>query len=220
MKSAFTLSEVLLVLSVIGVVAALTIPTLIQRISNDQYISKLKKGYSVLGQSYTMLMADNGGVITGNVFTGGNAMVLNAFAPKLNIIKNCGVAAGCHPTTPLYSVNKTQISSSMETGIVGAKAVLADGTVVTFEDFTGDCNLNKGSGALANTCGFVTMDMSGFVAPNAAGRDIFGFYLTQDGVYPAGSNGDTVYSCNTAGTTMTTSLGCTAKVLTENAMTY
>lgn len=42
-KHGFTLSEVLLVLSVMGVVAALTIPTLINSVSKDQYASRLKR---------------------------------------------------------------------------------------------------------------------------------------------------------------------------------
>lgn len=52
-RRAFTLSEVLLVLSVIGVVAALTIPTLIQKSQEQEYNSSLKKIYSDLLQATT-----------------------------------------------------------------------------------------------------------------------------------------------------------------------
>lgn len=61
----FTLAEVLLVLSVIGVVAALTIPTLIQKVNDDQYKVKWKKTYSVVSQIGTSLFSEYGGSLKG-----------------------------------------------------------------------------------------------------------------------------------------------------------
>jgi len=40
---AFTLAEVLLTLAIIGVVAALTIPAVITKVTKDQYVTGLKK---------------------------------------------------------------------------------------------------------------------------------------------------------------------------------
>lgn len=40
---AFTLAEVLITLGVIGVVAAMTLPTLIQNYQEQEYVNKLKK---------------------------------------------------------------------------------------------------------------------------------------------------------------------------------
>lgn len=45
MKKAFTLAEVLITLGIIGVVAAMTIPTLIANARSQQYRSKFKKNY-------------------------------------------------------------------------------------------------------------------------------------------------------------------------------
>ena len=42
-KKAFTLAEVLIVLGIIGIVASMTIPTLIQKVSERETVSKLKK---------------------------------------------------------------------------------------------------------------------------------------------------------------------------------
>ena len=42
-RIAFTLAEVLITLGIIGVVAALTIPTLIQKYEKQVYITQLKK---------------------------------------------------------------------------------------------------------------------------------------------------------------------------------
>ena len=47
-KLAFTLAEVLITLGIIGIVAALTLPVLIQVNKNKEVETKLKKIYSVL----------------------------------------------------------------------------------------------------------------------------------------------------------------------------
>ncbi len=48
---AFTLSEVLITLGVIGVVAAMTLPTLIQNYQEQEYVNKLKKAISAIEQA-------------------------------------------------------------------------------------------------------------------------------------------------------------------------
>lgn len=59
MKRAFTLAEVLITLGVIGVVSAMTIPTLIGKIEIKRTQIKLKKFYSVLVQATKLSMAEN-----------------------------------------------------------------------------------------------------------------------------------------------------------------
>lgn len=50
-KHAFTLAEVLITLGIIGIVAAMTIPTLISGITGQRYRSQLKKTISTLNQA-------------------------------------------------------------------------------------------------------------------------------------------------------------------------
>ncbi len=65
-KSAFTLAEVLITLGIIGVVAALTLPTVIQNYQKQVTVNKLKKAYSVLGQVAQRAIADNGAISVTN----------------------------------------------------------------------------------------------------------------------------------------------------------
>lgn len=58
--TAFTLAEILITLGVIGVVAALTIPTLISNYQKAQYITALKKAYSQFNQVLSQIALDNG----------------------------------------------------------------------------------------------------------------------------------------------------------------
>ena len=59
-KIAFTLAEVLITLGIIGVVAALTMPALIQQQHKLVVETRLKKFYSVINQAITMSERDNG----------------------------------------------------------------------------------------------------------------------------------------------------------------
>ena len=60
MKKAFTLAEVLITLGIIGIVAAMTIPTLISNYQKKQFITGLKVAYSTLTQGIQRAMADDG----------------------------------------------------------------------------------------------------------------------------------------------------------------
>lgn len=59
-KAAFTLAEVLITLGIVGVVAALTMPTLIQNHRNNVVETKLKNFYSTFNQAIQMSIAENG----------------------------------------------------------------------------------------------------------------------------------------------------------------
>lgn len=61
-KKAFTLAEVLITLGIIGVVAAITIPTLMSRYQKYQTVTRLKGIYSQIGQAIKMSEADHGEV--------------------------------------------------------------------------------------------------------------------------------------------------------------
>lgn len=218
---AFTLSEVLLVLTVIGVVAALTIPTLIQKIGNDQTVARLKKFYSTLAQATTSIAAENGGAIElSSIFSGngGNTSsdhinVMNAFASKFNIIKNCGAGYGCFGNNMYKKLdgNNWQI---IDTYADKAKAILADGSTLWVEDTNGNCNSDYGDGPIdASVCALMGIDINGNSPPNTFGKDTFWFYVAKNGVYPRGTFNDGT-ECSNSGT------GCAAKVLTEGVLNY
>ena len=58
-KAGFTLAEVLITLGIIGVVAAMTIPTLLTHLDNKAAATKLKKAYSVLSQATRFMTAND-----------------------------------------------------------------------------------------------------------------------------------------------------------------
>ena len=50
----FTLAEILITLGIIGVVAAMTIPTLITNYQKKASVTKLQKAISILNQAYKL----------------------------------------------------------------------------------------------------------------------------------------------------------------------
>ncbi len=59
-KNSFTLAEVLITLGIIGIVAALTLPTLIQKHTNKVVETRLMKFYSAINQAITLAEVDYG----------------------------------------------------------------------------------------------------------------------------------------------------------------
>lgn len=59
-KKAFTLAEVLITLGIIGIVAAMTMPTLTAKTRKAEATARLKKFYSVMNQAITMAENDYG----------------------------------------------------------------------------------------------------------------------------------------------------------------
>ncbi|MDD3237319.1 MAG: prepilin-type N-terminal cleavage/methylation domain-containing protein [Candidatus Gastranaerophilales bacterium] len=59
-KKAFTLAEVLITLVIIGVIAAITIPSLLNKTNQQEYRVGAKKAYSVLSQAAQHYYADTG----------------------------------------------------------------------------------------------------------------------------------------------------------------
>lgn len=60
MKNGFTLAEVLITLGIIGVVAAMTMPTLIQKNQDKELISRIKKTYSDVSNAIIRAQTDYG----------------------------------------------------------------------------------------------------------------------------------------------------------------
>lgn len=96
MKKGFTLSEVMLVLSVIGVIAALTIPGLTQNLQNKQYRTAYKKAFSEVNQILLRAANEDGLIDINGSDTNVNTDI-QIMAQYLNSSKICtnSVTQGC-----------------------------------------------------------------------------------------------------------------------------
>ncbi len=97
----FTLAEVLITLGIIGVVAAMTMPTLMNSTNGAQYKTAYKKALSVLSQAVVLNVAldDYDLSQTTSTTTNDNASLYNLFNNRMNVVKTDGNAYTATPTS-------------------------------------------------------------------------------------------------------------------------
>jgi len=223
-KHGFTLAEILITLTVIGVVAALTIPTLLQNTNQAELKTALKRDFADLSQATLSIKNDLGGSLV-NAFPGeglGSDALKNAYRGKLNYIKECGgtgswgtsgngaSADGCwHAADGWQYLNGTKFSGTMTT----PGLILNNGTLMYLYITSSSCSTLVGD---YYRCGEITFDVNGFKKPNTVGKDIFVAVITNDGILPMGARGynDPDTSINGCYSTAY-GYGCAAKYLYE-----
>lgn len=167
----FTLSEVLITLTIIGVVAAMTIPAINNVVQDVQYKSAYKKAYSTLSQALAMANLND----ALNSSTGSyDATILNNFQAIMSYLKTnktCYVAANL---SNCWDSSGEKYNTSYPLSAVDIGAIDASG--MSWATYAG---------------GFifaVFVDTNGFSKPNKFGKDRFMIILTsQDGSWTVGT---------------------------------
>lgn len=83
-KLGFTLAEVLITLVIIGVIAAMTVPTLMQNTNAEEFRSGLKKAISGLNQALTLNYALEG--LSAQDYTSATELIEDVFEKRMNVI--------------------------------------------------------------------------------------------------------------------------------------
>ena len=83
-KLGFTLAEVLITLVIIGVIAAMTVPTLMNNTNAQEYRSALKKAIAGLNQALTLNYALEG--LSAQDYSDGAALVNDVFKRRMSVI--------------------------------------------------------------------------------------------------------------------------------------
>lgn len=127
-KLGFTLAEVLITLVIIGVIAAMTVPTLMQNTNAQELRSALKKAISATNQALTLHYALEG--TTAQDYTTATAVVDGVFKTRMNVIEgsttftDSSACAGTTFTTAdgiIYCVtNYTSANSDSDTAACDA----------------------------------------------------------------------------------------------------
>ena len=225
--AAFTLAEVLITLGIIGVVAAMTMPSLVQNYKNKQTVAQLKKIYSVLSQATVMAESENGPISDWNMVDGScESMdeIVSFYTPYLKILKDCKQSKGCWATTTIKGLSGTtnrlnEFSGSFD--CAKHSIALTDGTYIVF-DIYGSLSTFGIENDFPNnnntTMGFF-VDLNGAKNPNVVGRDIFTFALTKHGIVPAGIHNNSAH-CTRELNDWNSGIDCAAKVLKEEDLKY
>lgn len=230
-KCGFTLAEVLITLGVVGVIAAITVPSLIQKHQEQVTVTSLKKVYSVLSQAYVSAVQENGtpdnwDIVAYNSPVGAKN-ILDKLSLYLNLQKNCGTGPGCFPDLyyqRLMGGNWANLETdSSNLGL--NRAILADGTLIYIQVRDEDCLEGAGtetSLALQNVCAYIGVDVNGFKKPNRWGYDLFSLKLTKYGIVPRGSALDinSTFSSNCRNKTTQQGWACAGWVIYNENMDY
>ena len=248
-KKAFTLAETLITLAIIGVVAALTVPTLMSNYQKQEIITKLKKTQSTLSNA-TKLMVINSGCSSGDFDCTGfndNSLVYDGITFSNTSNKKLYMIGSqfkkryiCLPESPdnnldICKNSRYIISVPGITFTSGTNSlVLEDGTILRLAGIYYSYG-DKDQGLP------IVVDINGAKGPNSAGKDIFQFYLaptTNNGieagsVFPYKSAAHAAYAenpyagvieCGTENpNALDHALGkldCAAKILKEGAVNY
>ena len=171
-KAAFTLAEVLITLGIIGIVAAMTIPTLIANYQEKQTISKLQKVYASLKNAFELAKVEHGDYET---WSWNQIPVTNGartqYFWETYIFPHLKIAKKCFPiTTECVAEGITKLNGTAESVVTSTHGafVLYDGTYVY--------TWAGGSGFHPHI--WVYADINGKAKPNVVGKDIFTMFFS------------------------------------------
>ena len=222
-EKAFTLAEILITIGIIGVVAAFTLPTLINKHKAVELKNSLYKEYSILSQAITNMITNTGY----ETFTSNNNI------EDAENFMNLLMQEYAKPYYNCYSDKEAKFC-------IGGELNREDGTWLTtlYKNFTGNKSnesyINDGRYMLKNgACIFLDMsspnknyllsiDVNGMrKKPNKFGHDLFMFELNKENgkLIPEGAPNtileDETEYCSEKSTSTYNGLGCTAKALRD-----
>jgi len=218
LKTGFTLAETLMTLVIIGVIAALTIPSLINSINDIAYVTALKKNYSVISNAFNLVNKFEGNMYEDWEHQDGNQDVLyqnyTYLKKYLHVIRECNNKAGCWSKDLTQKPGGGAAEGASEIGMGGDIIAfsLNDGTNVCLDYWSQSDIINK-FGVNKNLMSAplsVWVDVNGDRKPNKLGKDVFAFVLTSQGIVPAGINNNSAH-CKSTG------YDCAAKYLIKTA---
>ena len=156
-REAFTLAEVLITLGIIGVVAALTLPSVISKYNGYVTANKLRQVYSVLKQAESMAVNEYGDINTWDLLYTYN-IASKYYYPYLK-------TNHCH-----YRATIKSSKGVMYRNITNDKeyVCIQDGVVIF-----STTNPNGYLGTM------VYVDLNGMKGPNVIGRDVFTFLINR-----------------------------------------
>lgn len=217
-EKGFTLAEVLVTLGIIGVVSAMTVPSLMQNHQRKTYVTQLHKVYNELSQAAVQYQTDNNAV---NLKEAG--LIDQASADKFienyfKIVQKCG-----SDKTPCFANKYRKLNGAILTAWypTGTHYAIANGTSIKVNYRAGQNNM------LVE----FYVDTNGAKGPNIVGRDLFAMFLYNDGLiddydFKPVTNAPMTEdereanfaTCNGTGTNWH---GCFGKILNDNwEMTY
>lgn len=170
MKKGFTLAEVLVTLGIIGVVSALTVPTLMQNYQKKSYVTQLHKVYNELSQAALLYQTERNAVNLKEAGLNSQAAASNFIKNHFKIVQDCGDdRTPCFPAEGEYKKLAGVAISSWYTP--RSHFVIASGSSIGI-------SYRPNGDVLCE----IFVDTNGSKGPNIVGRDLFPLFLYNNGL--------------------------------------
>lgn len=174
-KLGFTLAEILITLGIIGVVASITIPPLVNESQDKIVVNQLKKDFTILSQAFDEIKSEEGDLQDWCPYSQYPTRQLwtvcagDLFAKHLKVSKNCGNGTGvdCIPSIGYLQMDNSSYQTAFNQDIF-VKMVLVDGSTLII---SAQADSNRGGIFQLNPY----VDVNGLKGPNKYGYDFFSF---------------------------------------------
>lgn len=180
-QNAFTLAEVLITIGIIGVVASLSVPTIMGNYQKKTYVTSLHKVYNEISQAIEQVMTDKNAETIDEAGLTTQAALNEWVQTYFRVSHNCqGDSTKCMAPNNQYKKLKKSSSNYMTTRTGHNYFGLSSGAVIR-------PLLGKEGNKRFN----LLVDTNGKNAPNTLGRDVFFIGVYNNGGiddYAAGKN--------------------------------
>lgn len=215
-KLAFTLAEILITLGIIGIVAAITIPQLINNYKAKRLRTQFLKSYSTIQQAFKEMEADD---VSTDPTTYNTLEYYKTFMNYLQAPMDCGIGDNKYlpcvymrdSSSKDYKPYKTYDGKTNASMILfdDGQIALQDGTLLLFENYAPRMRV------------FVSVDLNGYNnKPNRWGYDLFTFQLIDNQLKAMGDTGTTYTDlstyCNVNSQDEYNGIACAKKALSDS----
>lgn len=185
---AFTLAEVLITLGVIGVVAAITMPTLINNFQVSSWENGLKRTYSSLSNGFRNMALEydmdlrNSGIfddIDDDTFS---ERIDNAVRKHFKVVKSCNIGDENCAGYDVSELKNTRPHANKYFGPDYYVAYLSDSSIISFQNQKCAETEFMNESKVKYNCFEIRVDINGKKMPNTKGKDIFQFDVDEKGV--------------------------------------
>ena len=223
-EKAFSMSEVLITVAIVGIISVLTIPVFISAVAEKKQVTSMLIAYSLLKSATKDILLENSGSMAYAAST--TTELRNAYCSHLNCLKTCDTGS-CENIAYSSSVNNL-LGIAYTPALSGSGAVLSNGMAILIVSVDTECDDSRYQYNGANAaCGQIIVDINGTEFPNIVGRDIFEFIPYEFGLVPYGTEDSDINwkdgdSCSVSASSGDfRGAGCAARIIEQgNMMDY
>ena len=174
--SAFTLTELLIALAILGALAGMAIPSLMEGLQKKQLTLQLKNTIAGIQQiAHNQMIAKNTKDLTLTDFNSPEKLLSEKNFP---IVKSCEKAADCW--TESYKKISGNTASTRYLEGDNRSIILKNGAIISY-GLSNSATKGLPSDSDDRDIGIFRIDVNGIDKPNMIGRDVFWFYISKKG---------------------------------------